>query len=96
MSPLESNPIFLTGNTDTVYGSVFFDLSKTGPLVINIPAGLGPGTINDAFFRFVADTGAPGPDRGKGGKYLSLVPVIRSHRTAKTTLCSVLPHTQTG
>ncbi len=74
MSPLESNPIFLTGNTDTVYGSVFFDLSKTGPLVINIPAGLGPGTINDAFFRFVADTGAPGPDRGKGGKYLILGP----------------------
>ena len=43
-------------------------------MVIEIPAGLGPGTINDAFFRFVADTGAPGPDRGKGGKYLILGP----------------------
>jgi len=74
LSPLNSNPLFLTGNTDTVYGSTFFNLQETGPLVIEIPAGLGPGTINDAYFRFVADTGAPGPDRGKGGKYLILGP----------------------
>ena len=74
MAPLTSNPLFLTGNTDTVYGSTFFNLKDTGPLVIEIPAGLGPGTINDAFFRFVADTGAPGPDCGKGGKYLILGP----------------------
>ena len=74
MAPLNSNPLFLTGNTDTVYGSTFFNLKNTGPLVIEIPAGLGPGTINDAFFRFVADTGAPGPDKGKGGKYLILGP----------------------
>ena len=74
MSPLNSNPLFLTGNTDTVYGSAFFNLQQTGPLVIEVPAGLGPGTINDAYFRFVADTGAPGPDKGKGGKYLILGP----------------------
>ena len=74
MAPLDSNPLFLTGNTDTVYGSTFFNLKDTGPLVIEVPAGLGPGTINDAYFRFVADTGAPGPDRGQGGKYLILGP----------------------
>ena len=74
LSPLNSNPLFLTGNTDTIYGSTFFNLKDTGPLVIEIPAGLGPGTINDAFFRFVVDTGAPGPDKGKGGKYLILGP----------------------
>jgi hypothetical protein len=74
MSPLNSNPLFLTGNTDTVYGSAFFNLQQTGPLVIEVPAGLGPGTINDAYFRFVADTGGPGPDKGKGGKYLILGP----------------------
>ena len=74
LSPLYSNPLFLTGNTDTIYGSTFFNLQDTGPMVIEIPAGLGPGTINDAFFRFVADTGAPGPDKGKGGKYLILGP----------------------
>lgn len=74
MSPLNSNPLFLTGNTDTVYGSAFFNLQQTGPLVIEVPAGLGPGTINDAYFRFVADTGGPGPDKGRGGKYLILGP----------------------
>ena len=74
MSPLSSKPLFLTGNTDTVYGSAFFNLKETGPLVIDIPSGLGPGTINDAYFRFVADTGVPGPDKGKGGQYLILGP----------------------
>jgi hypothetical protein len=71
---MDSNPLFLTGNTDTVYVSVFLDLKKDGPTVIEIPPGTGPGTVNDAFFRFVTDTGPPGPDRGKGGKYLILPP----------------------
>ncbi len=71
---MDSNPLFLTANTDTVYAFSFFDLEKTGPLVIEVPPGTGPGTVNDAYFRFVVDMGAPGPDRGKGGKYLILPP----------------------
>jgi hypothetical protein len=71
---MDSKPLFLTANTDTVYAFGFFDLEKTGPLVIEVPPGMGPGTVNDAFFRFVIDMGAPGPDRGKGGKYLILPP----------------------
>jgi len=71
---MDSNSLFLTGNTDTVYVSVVLDLKKDGATVIEIPPGTGPGTVNDAFFRFVTDTGAPGPDRGKGGKYLILPP----------------------
>jgi len=71
---MDSGPMFLTGNTDTVYASTVFDLSVTGPLVVEIPAGAGPGTVNDAFFRFVIDMGGPGPDRGQGGKYLLLPP----------------------
>ncbi len=71
---MDSNPIFLTPNTDTVYAFNTFDLEKTGPLVIEVPAGSGPGTVNDAFFRFVVDMGAPGPDRGQGGKYLIVPP----------------------
>ena len=67
---LDSNPLFLTGNTDTVYAMSFLDLNRDGPTVVEIPPGCGPGTVNDAFFRFVIDMGAPGPDRGKGGKYL--------------------------
>jgi hypothetical protein len=71
---MDSNPLFLTGNTDTVYASAILDLERDGPTVVEVPAGSGPGTVNDAFFRFVIDMGAPGPDRGQGGKYLILPP----------------------
>jgi hypothetical protein len=71
---LDSSPLFLTGNTDTVYVSGIFDLQKDGPTVVEIPPGSGPGTVNDAYFRFVIDMGSPGPDKGKGGKYLILPP----------------------
>lgn len=71
---MDSPPLFLTGNTDTVYVSGILDLEKDGPTVVEIPAGSGPGTVNDAFFRFVTDTGSVGPDRGKGGTYLILPP----------------------
>jgi hypothetical protein len=71
---LDSNPLFLTGNTDTVYASAFLDLKRDGPTVVEIPAGCGPGTVNDAWFRFVTDMGIPGPDKGEGGRYLILPP----------------------
>ncbi len=71
---MDSTPLFLTGNTDTVYASGILDLEKDGPTVVEIPPGSGPGTVNDAYFRFVIDMGGPGPDRGKGGKYLILPP----------------------
>jgi hypothetical protein len=87
---MDSNPLFLTGNTDTVYLSAFLDLKKDGPMVIEVPPKTGPGTVNDAYFRFVIDTGPPGPDKGKGGKYLILPPdyegeVPDGHFTAKST-----------
>jgi len=71
---LDSSGLFLTGNTDTVYASAFIDLEKDGVTVVEVPAGAGPGTVNDAFFRFVVDMGAPGPDRKKGGTYILLPP----------------------
>jgi hypothetical protein len=71
---LDSNPLFLTGNTDTVYVSGVLDLERDGPTVVEVPPGCGPGTVNDAWFRFVVDMGRPGPDRGEGGTYL-IVPV---------------------
>jgi len=87
---MDSNPLFLTGNTDTVYCSVFLDLETDGPTVIELPPKTGPGTVNDAYFRFVIDTGPPGPDRGQGGKYLVLPPdyegdVPEGYFTAKST-----------
>ena len=71
---MDSTPLFLTGNTDTVYASGILDLKKDGPTVVEVPPGSGPGTVNDAFFRFVTDMGNVGPDRGKGGTYLILPP----------------------
>jgi len=49
-------------------------LKKDGPTIVEVPKGSGPGTVNDAFFRFVVDMGIPGPDKGEGGKYLILPP----------------------
>ena len=71
---MDSSPLFLTGNTDTVYACAMLDLEKDGVTVVEIPAGAGPGTVNDAFFRFVVDMGAPGPDAKKGGTYIILPP----------------------
>ena len=87
---MDSESLFLTGNTDTVYALPMLDLLRDGPTVVEIPAGCGPGTVNDAYFRFVIDMGAPGPDRGKGGKYLILPPdykgkVPKGYFVAKST-----------
>ena len=71
---MDSNSLFLTANTDTVYAFGMLDLEQSGPVVIEIPPKCGPSTINDATFSFVIDMGPPGPDRGAGGKYLILGP----------------------
>lgn len=74
---MDSNPLFLTGNTDTVYTVAILDLEKDGVTVVEVPPNSGPGTLNDAFFRFVVDMGAPGPDRKKGGMYIILPPAYK-------------------
>lgn len=71
---MDSNPLFLTGNTDTVYAVSMLDLERDGVTVVEVPEGAGPGTVNDAYFRFVVDMGAPGPDAKKGGTYIILPP----------------------
>ena len=71
---MDSNSLFLTGNTDTVYAIGSLDLKKHGPIVVEVPEGSGPGMVNDSFFRYVINMGPPGPDAGKGGKYLILPP----------------------
>ena len=53
---------------DTVYVACILNLGQDGPTVIDVPGGAGPGTVNDAYFRFVCDMGKPGPDKGAGGK----------------------------
>ena len=75
---MDAKSLFLTGNASTVYASAIIDLEKNGPTVVEVPAGAGPGTVNDAFFRFVVDMGTPGPDRKKGGMYIILPPDYKS------------------
>ncbi|WP_394713449.1 DUF1254 domain-containing protein [Desulfogranum marinum] len=71
---MDSDPLFLTGNTDTVYATAILELDRDGPTVVVIPPKCGPGTVDDAWQRFVVDMGAPGLDKGKGAKYLILPP----------------------
>jgi hypothetical protein len=64
----------LTANATTSYIVGMPDLSKTGPLVIDYPAGPAAGGIGDFWQRPVTDLGETGPDKGKGGKYLVVGP----------------------
>ncbi|MGD9744166.1 MAG: DUF1254 domain-containing protein [Dongiaceae bacterium] len=69
---MDSSSLFLTANADTVYYLSALDLSN-GPLVVEQPSDA-VGTINDMWFSWIIDIGAPGPDRGLGGKYLIVGP----------------------
>jgi hypothetical protein len=69
---MDANSLFLTANADTVYYLTALDLSK-GPIVVEQPSDA-VGTINDMWFSWIIDIGAPGPDRGLGGKYLIVGP----------------------
>ena len=92
---LDSNPLFLTGNTDTVYVSAILDLERDGPTVIEVPPACGPTTVNDAWFRFITDLGKPGPDRGQGGTYL-IVPLATTGPGPTGGTCRRRPRGSTG
>lgn len=69
----DSKPLYLTMNSSTLYTIPVLDLKTDGPTVLEIPAGM-LGAMNDAWFRYVADVGPFGQDKGQGGKYLVLPP----------------------
>jgi hypothetical protein len=64
----------LTPNVVTPYMGSFTDLARTGPLVIEVPAGPMAGLVDDFWQRPVTDLGLAGPDQGNGGKFLLLGP----------------------
>ena len=66
--------VWLTANETTPYIMCLPDLGSTGPLVVDVPAGEIAGMIDDCWERPVSDLGLPGPDKGKGGKYLIVGP----------------------
>lgn len=66
--------VVFTANSDTPYASGVLDLRAMGPVVVEVPPGPFIGLINDHNQRWVIDMGIPGPDAGRGGKYLVLPP----------------------
>jgi hypothetical protein len=69
---MDSKALWLTPNTTSVYMASWLEL-KDEPMVIETPPNV-LGIIDDHYFKFVADFGNAGPDKGKGGKFLILPP----------------------
>ncbi len=72
-SLMDAKTVLLTANTETVYALGHLDLKSDGPTVVEAPPKM-LGFAMDALQRFLVDIGPPGPDKGKGGKYLFLPP----------------------
>lgn len=76
----------LTANVTTPYVSGILDLAKTGPMVVDVPAGLIAGSAMDFWQRPLADFGVTGPDKGRGGKYLFVGPGQEAPATNDATV----------
>jgi len=82
---LNAKTLITTPNSDVIYAMRYLDLKQDGPIVIEAPPGL-QGILDDFWQRpicsegkiegrvWCGDVGLPGPDHGKGGKYLILPP----------------------
>jgi hypothetical protein len=81
---LDAKTLVTTPNSDVIYAMSYIDVGRDGPMVFEAPPGLqgilldfwqrpipGPTIGGHAFF---GDAGLPGPDGGKGGKFLILPP----------------------
>lgn len=69
---MDSRSLFLTPNTESIYSVMWVDV-KDGPVVLETPPDV-LGIIDDHWFRYVADFGRVGPDKGQGGKFLLVPP----------------------
>jgi hypothetical protein len=81
---LDAKTLVTTPNSDVIYAMSYLDLGRDGPMVFEAPPGL-QGILLDFWQRpipgptvegreFLGDVGLPGPDAGKGGKFLLLPP----------------------
>ncbi len=69
---MDSKALWLTPNTVSIYQTMWLELGDE-PMVLETPPKV-LGIIDDAWFRYVADFGNAGPDKGKGGKFLLVPP----------------------
>ena len=81
---LDARTLVTTPNSDVIYAMSYLDLGRDGAMVFEAPPGLQgilldfwqrpiPGPVIDGH-AFFGDVGLPGPDGGKGGKFLILPP----------------------
>jgi hypothetical protein len=82
---MSAKTLVTTPNSDVIYAMGYLDLGRDGPMVIEAPPGL-QGILDDFWQRptrmvgqfegrdWSGDVGLPGPDKGKGGKYLVVPP----------------------
>ncbi|WP_323012716.1 DUF1254 domain-containing protein [Castellaniella sp.] len=78
---LDPKTLVTTPNSDVLYAMSYVDMSETGPIVLDAPPNL-QGILLDFWQRpipvdggkYLGDIGLPGPDQGKGGKFLVLPP----------------------
>ena len=77
---VDSKTVELTANGNTVYSFIWLD-THAGPLVVEVPPMV-LGLIDDFWYKWVADIGITGEDRGKGGKYLILPPGFKGEMPA--------------
>ncbi|MDR2914383.1 MAG: DUF1254 domain-containing protein [Tannerella sp.] len=71
---LEDRYGILTANATTPYIYTFWDMVKTGPIVIDMPAGHVAGGLTDLWQRNIISVGELSPDKGLGAKYLVIPP----------------------
>jgi hypothetical protein len=69
---LTPNTVVPTGNQSTIYAYNILTLGDE-PMVLVVPPDV-VGFVGDAWQRPQGDLGRPGPDRGKGGKYILVPP----------------------
>lgn len=81
---VDPRTVELTANDNTIYNFIWID-TKKGPLVLEIPPEV-LGGVNDFWYRWVADVGITGEDRGRGGKYLVLPPGYKGEVPAGYTV----------
>jgi hypothetical protein len=70
---LDAQSLYLTANTESIYGMQFLDLKRDGPTIIEAPPGL-LGGFSDMWQQSLIGLGTTGADKGKGGKFLLLPP----------------------
>ncbi len=78
---LDPKTLVTTPNSDLLYAMTYVDMNETGPIVLDAPTDL-QGILLDFWQRpipvdggkYFGDVGLPGPDQGKGGKFLILPP----------------------